>query len=193
MPINYSGWSQERLDNEVHDAKAEEASAINNAGRNEQIAYLGAQDRPAVTGNPKVIRITMDGGLIQDIEFIPADVCIEVWDFDVEGSDNDRRRNERGDEYLFSVWVGNDVPATVFPERLALEQAYVEAELENIEFNGAETLLRLGLLAEARTMTDAELRSVVVGKPMTLGEDDRCPHGMFWTGAGACPACEGSS
>lgn len=22
-------------------------------------------------------------------------------------------------------------------------------------------------------------------------EEDRCPHGMFYTGAGACPACGG--
>ena len=24
-----------------------------------------------------------------------------------------------------------------------------------------------------------------------LPDDDRCPHGMFYTGAGACPACGG--
>lgn len=40
MNNEYETMTQEELDDAVHEAKAEEAAAINNAGREAQIAYL---------------------------------------------------------------------------------------------------------------------------------------------------------
>lgn len=53
----------------------------------------------------KPIRITMEGGLIQYIDNIPAGTKIEVWDFDTEGMDiEDMKKNEAGEEYFLTVW-----------------------------------------------------------------------------------------
>ncbi len=61
--------------------------------------------------NKKSIVITMDGGLIQEIEGIPQDVVIVVRDYDVEGVDeDDLTKDENGNECFESIWEKEDRP-----------------------------------------------------------------------------------
>ncbi len=53
----------------------------------------------------KKIRITMEGGVIHDIEYIPEGVVVEIWDFDVDGIDEvDISTNSAGEQYYKSVY-----------------------------------------------------------------------------------------
>ena len=69
-------------------------------------AECGEDLQYEIDDNP-MIRITMEGGLIQDVERNKAasGVAVKVWDFDVEGADpefDDIRKNDVGDEYCYS-------------------------------------------------------------------------------------------
>ena len=66
------------------------------------------------------IIITVEGGLIQDIQDIPFGTVIEVRDYDTDGGfvkatgeatgeDNNLREDERGDIYTCVEWVGEDL------------------------------------------------------------------------------------
>lgn len=59
------------------------------------------------------IRITVEGGLVQAIDFVPPGIVVEVWDFDVsEDHDDDEpyvRKNEEGDRYTYSEWCADPV------------------------------------------------------------------------------------
>lgn len=58
----------------------------------------------------KTITITVEGGVIQDIEGIPNDVLIEVWDFDTDGVEDSRvTTNDIGEAYVLSVYEGEKV------------------------------------------------------------------------------------
>lgn len=66
---------------------------------------------------PKQIIVTMEGGIIQDIEGIPHDVQVVVKDFDVEGlaegeqpGGNWVKATESGELYFESVWKGKLTP-----------------------------------------------------------------------------------
>ena len=55
------------------------------------------------------ILVTMEGGLIQEIDGIPADVVIVVRDYDVEGVEPDRLgKDGRGDLYVETVWEADE-------------------------------------------------------------------------------------
>ena len=56
--------------------------------------------------HPDTILIVVEGGVIQNIEGIPAGVQVEVRDYDVEGCEpgDDLKTNDVGDEYFESIW-----------------------------------------------------------------------------------------
>lgn len=60
----------------------------------------------------KIINITVEGGIIQNIDNIPEDIEVHVMDFDCDSDpeeDSDHiRKNEDGDCYWFSVWDSGD-------------------------------------------------------------------------------------
>lgn len=59
----------------------------------------------------KTITITVEGGIIQSIDDIPADVRVVVRDFDTEGIDDLDRLKVCGDgwrEYVETVWTAED-------------------------------------------------------------------------------------
>jgi hypothetical protein len=51
----------------------------------------------------KIVRITMEGGVIQDIT-CPKGVKVIVWDYDVDGSEESLKQDENGDDYIETVW-----------------------------------------------------------------------------------------
>ena len=51
----------------------------------------------------RIIRITMEGGVIQDVQ-CPAGVQVIVRDYDVDGVEEGLQQDENGDRYLESVW-----------------------------------------------------------------------------------------
>ena len=54
---------------------------------------------------PHDIRITMEGGVIQAVENVPAGVRVVVMDFDVEDHDvSELKTNERNERYLEVVF-----------------------------------------------------------------------------------------
>jgi hypothetical protein len=58
------------------------------------------------------IKITVEGGVIQDITDIPEGVKIIVADFDTEGvPENECQRSADGDLYTASVWTRQEVMA----------------------------------------------------------------------------------
>lgn len=59
-----------------------------------------------VEAEPEKIIITMDGGLIQEIEGIPPGITIEVRDFDTEGSEDDRIVEIDGERAFVTIWEG---------------------------------------------------------------------------------------
>ena len=57
------------------------------------------------------IVITMEGGLIQDIQGIPDGVVILVRDYDVEGADDtELTQDENGDACYELIWEKEDQP-----------------------------------------------------------------------------------
>ena len=55
----------------------------------------------------KTVRIYMEGGVIQDM-IVPMGVKVEVFDYDVEGVEEDRvLQDANGDEYVLSEWFEN--------------------------------------------------------------------------------------
>jgi hypothetical protein len=65
---------------------------------------------PAKAVPQKQILITMDGGVIQDINDIPPGVQVVVRDYDIEDVDSaELTADENGDEYIESVY--NESPA----------------------------------------------------------------------------------
>ena len=61
--------------------------------------------------NKKKLVITLDGGLIQDIQGIPEDLVILVRDYDVEGADEaEITMDEHGEPYFESIWEKDEQP-----------------------------------------------------------------------------------
>lgn len=52
------------------------------------------------------IIVTMEGGLIQDVDGLKPGQKLEVWDFDTEGNDAELETNEAGDEYVLIEYSG---------------------------------------------------------------------------------------
>lgn len=61
----------------------------------------------------KIINITVEGGIIQNIDNIPEDIEVHVMDFDCDSEPEEYpedalagniRKNEDGDHYWFSIW-----------------------------------------------------------------------------------------
>ncbi len=54
------------------------------------------------------VMITVEGGVIQEIEFppeFPENISIEVWDFDTDGVEEGRlERNEHNECFIRSIW-----------------------------------------------------------------------------------------
>jgi hypothetical protein len=51
------------------------------------------------------IIVTVEGGVVQSVDGIPAGVTVEVWDFDVEGCDEeDLETNGDGDHFSCAVY-----------------------------------------------------------------------------------------
>ena len=53
----------------------------------------------------KTIKITTEGGVIQDINDIPDDVQVVVRDYDVDGSEYNLMVDECGHNFIESVWA----------------------------------------------------------------------------------------
>ncbi len=54
---------------------------------------------------PHDIRITVEGGVIQAVEYVPAGVRVAVMDFDVDGYDaSDLKTSDQGDNYLEVIY-----------------------------------------------------------------------------------------
>lgn len=52
----------------------------------------------------KVVRITVEGGVVQHVE-VPEGVQVIVRDYDVEGTDADElEQDENGDQFIESFW-----------------------------------------------------------------------------------------
>ena len=52
----------------------------------------------------KIVRITMEGGVIQDIE-VPKGMRVVVRDYDTEGVETERlQRDEDGNEFIEAIW-----------------------------------------------------------------------------------------
>lgn len=65
-----------------------------------------------------IIRITVEGGVIQGVELFPGNKgeekkspIVQVWDFDCQG-DGGNYTNKDGDEFNLSVWT---------PDKISLE------------------------------------------------------------------------
>ena len=54
--------------------------------------------------NENVVRITVEGGVIQDVQ-LPAGVQVVVWDYDTEGvEETSLQRDDDGNEYVETIW-----------------------------------------------------------------------------------------
>jgi len=52
----------------------------------------------------KHIIITVEGGLIQNIDGIPAGVVVEVRDYDLDEGDEDTKKDKDGHAYREGIW-----------------------------------------------------------------------------------------
>jgi hypothetical protein len=58
---------------------------------------------------PKEIRIIVEGGVIQEVYGIPPDVVVRVKDYDVDGCDPSRLKQDRdGERFFEGVWTHED-------------------------------------------------------------------------------------
>ena len=62
-----------------------EEQLTEDAKENDDIITLMDNLKAAITAEERRIVIVLEGGIIQNIEHIPADVTVEVRDFDTEG------------------------------------------------------------------------------------------------------------
>ena len=54
--------------------------------------------------NNKVVHITVEGGVIQDVQ-VPTGVKVVVRDYDADGCEPERlQRDEQGDAYSETIW-----------------------------------------------------------------------------------------
>lgn len=85
--MTYDTMTQEQLDEAVHEAKADEAAAINNGGRAEQIAYLAHANTvlhvPSM--NPPIPSTQALAGRVEDLTRALRSLLA-----DIEGMQNDR-------------------------------------------------------------------------------------------------------
>jgi hypothetical protein len=51
----------------------------------------------------KIVRVTVEGGVIQDID-CPEGVRVIVKDYDTDGSEEAVKQDDKGDNYIESVW-----------------------------------------------------------------------------------------
>lgn len=60
--------------------------------------------------NKPIIRITVQGGLIQEIDFVSGELKngekpeIQVWDFDTDGGGRNAK-NQEGEDFIYSDWT----------------------------------------------------------------------------------------
>ena len=61
--------------------------------------------REQETSRIRTIRVTMEGGVIHNIDHIPKGIRVWVMDFDVEGVDeSELKTNKAGDRYCETIW-----------------------------------------------------------------------------------------
>ena len=51
----------------------------------------------------QIVRITIEGGVIQDVE-CPPGITVIVRDYDVDGSETDLKSDDNGDKYIETIW-----------------------------------------------------------------------------------------
>ena len=51
----------------------------------------------------KIVRVTVEGGVIQDID-CPEGVRVIVKDYDTDGSEADLKQDDNGDDYIETIW-----------------------------------------------------------------------------------------
>ncbi len=57
----------------------------------------------------KTIKITVEGGVIQNITGIPEGIAIAVFDYDTEGNDLETlRQDEDGEDCIISLWTNKN-------------------------------------------------------------------------------------
>ncbi len=70
----------------------------------------GSADQPSV-GNRIVV--VVEGGMVQNVLDIPSGYCLEVHDYDVEGSgERDLETDDDGDVFFRGVWQASDSAGT---------------------------------------------------------------------------------
>ena len=52
----------------------------------------------------KRIRIIVSGGVIQDVQNVPAGFIVDVWDYDCAMEDDGTELDSAGDPYIASQW-----------------------------------------------------------------------------------------
>ena len=51
----------------------------------------------------KIVRVTVEAGVIQDIS-CPKGIRVIVQDYDTDGIEEDLKQDENGDDYIETVW-----------------------------------------------------------------------------------------
>jgi len=67
-------------------------------------AIAFAENIRAALAESNRIRIIVSGGLIQEVQNIPAGVVVEVWDYDCDSDDDGVELDSIGDSVLKSEW-----------------------------------------------------------------------------------------
>jgi hypothetical protein len=61
----------------------------------------------AETDRLNTIHVYVRGGVIQDIDNIPEGVTVKVFDYDIDGADDDRlSKDENGKDCHLGIWEG---------------------------------------------------------------------------------------
>lgn len=65
----------------------------------------GVDEPEPVVPEPSTIHLFMEGGVIHDIQNIPSNVAVKVYDYDTEGADADRIvKDGKGEECVVTEW-----------------------------------------------------------------------------------------
>lgn len=61
---------------------------------------------------PREIVVSVNGGLVEDIDNLRDGVVVEVHDFDIEGANGETRRSSDGREYVLTGWASHTTTET---------------------------------------------------------------------------------
>ena len=70
----------------------------------------GRQSTPTPEGPEQVITVTVEGGIVQDVQGIPRGVVVRIVDFDTDGADDESLTTLPSGEKAFCEWRRPDDP-----------------------------------------------------------------------------------